>query len=179
MVEIKLEKGIIREIRKSDISKLVEASKDQDTLNYYFCGANSIEKYWKKLIKNNNEVRNIVCTRLRTLYHLIFEINHDVAGYIGAQILDDTKNGVRYDASINYFVNKDYRNMGVGSEMVGSFTSFLSRNPNIATINAHCLPENKNSQNVLLKNGFEDNGLIFLLKSRKDVKLFSYKILKN
>ena len=81
-------------------------------------------------------------------------------------------------ADISYFIgDRDYWNKGIGTEIVKSLTLYGFQNLNLHKIIAYCNPENKSSEKVLIKAGYNIEGIrkeqLFFEEKRLDELVYT------
>ena len=88
---------------------------------------------------------------------LIFKsVNED---FIGEVNISNVQRGIIQSCSIGYWIAKDCEGKGMMSESLELIKEFIFNELKLHRIEAACLPHNKPSLKVLLKNGFIKEGM--------------------
>lgn len=118
--------------------------------NYYATIPDSVEAEME-WIKRREYKRN---NNLEYNYSIIYE--GKVVG--GCEIRIDIENS--HVGEIGYFIDKNYFNRGIASEAVKNLESIAFENLKLTRLEIRMSTENKASEKVALKNGFEKEGLL-------------------
>ena len=78
--------------------------------------------------------------------------------FLGGVTLSNIRYGAAYHANIGYWLGKDQTGKGYMSRAVFLTLSHAFEHLKLRRIHAACLPENERSKNVLIKNGFKEEG---------------------
>ena len=107
---------------------------------------------------------------------LIFK--NDSLEFIGEVNISNVQRGVIQSCSIGYWIAKNYEGCGMMSESLQLIKDFIFNELKLHRIEAACLPHNKASLKVLLKNGFKEEGvarkLLKINDKWQDHKLLSF-----
>jgi RimJ/RimL family protein N-acetyltransferase len=156
MTEIPIPNGLLREIRESDLPRLIELSKDKEVMNHFFMiqDENLIGYCWERILARRDKFHSI--NGNKNLNHsLAIEADGLIRGYlslVGYEIVRKIPN-IGFDLS--YFVGREYRDKGVATDSVKSTIAYafdtLDAERIYSTVNA----ENLFSIKVLKKAGFK------------------------
>jgi len=78
---------------------------------------------------------------------------------IGGITLSNVRRGVAQSGSIGYWTGEPYTRRGYMAEAIGLTLAFAFENLNLHRVEAACLPHNVPSRNLLIKTGFQEEGL--------------------
>jgi ribosomal-protein-alanine N-acetyltransferase len=158
MSEINISNGKLREIKESDLPRLVELSRNKEIMQHFFMiqDENEILNCWKEVMVRHARFSSLV--EKRNLNHsMIITSNDLILGYLSLRGYELGRKlpNIRFD--ISYFVGEEYRGKGIATESVKSaivyaFDSLYAKRVS-ATVNAENFP----SIQVLKKAGFKQS----------------------
>ena len=144
---------ILRKICENDIDALCEIYENIKIMN-------SIPAN----IKNKADLNTMIASvdqdlKYKTHMRLGICLSNDLNYVVGTIKIYDF-NKIINMVSIGYIINESYWNRGIASKATKAIVEYLFFQIGINRIQAFVLPENINSQNVLLKNNFVKEGLV-------------------
>ena len=110
----------------------------------------SLSFYKKRLIRQKHEMAN-----RRGQFFFIFDQTHHLLGGIN---LNNVQFGAAYHADLGYWLGEEFQGNGFMSETLQLIINHAFSKLELKRLNAACLPDNQRSINLLLKNGFEEEG---------------------
>ena len=136
---------IIRNFKKDDYKDIFKNySSDENNLKYMLC----------KIHKTIDDAKNAVCYFVTNQNIYAIEENNEVIG-----MFTFTINDKHNFAEISYCLGKEFQGKGIMSKVLNHFID-KAKKDNIHMIMAEVMEENDLSCNLLLRNGFNLDGVI-------------------
>jgi ribosomal protein S18 acetylase RimI-like enzyme len=147
----------IRKANIEDLAKLKELNHRLFELEHeLFDPALNVD--WTDEKSSNDYLKNII--KNQVVFLAI--VNNEIVGYLAGSIcsVNAKQKLARLD---NVFILEDYRNYGVGSELINKFKIY-SLGEGMENIEVTTFAKNKNAISFYLKNGFEELNITFKFK---------------
>ena len=91
--------------------------------------------------------------------HVFFIFRQTDDALIGGITLGNIVRGAAQMATVGYWLDGDLRGQGLMTEAVGRLSAYAMGDMGLHRLQAGCLPENNASHRVLIKNGYEAEGI--------------------
>lgn len=154
---------ILREYRPCDIKSLKKWLGDDELYLYWGRGPLEIEKNpeliffdegWPRGNGDVPDLRLVIILKEKNaaigeiqIYDSILKENHEDRPYSVAEV--------------GYRLSPDYRGRGFAAEALRSFSDFIFSNTEIEILHTRIAAENIKSENVLLRSGFRNDGMVY------------------
>lgn len=172
--ELTTQRLLLREINAEDAEGIYSYLSKEEVMKYY----------GREPLKHLNEAKEIT-----EIYSKNFEENRgirwgieeqDSKGIIGTVGFHNMRE-LHKRAEIGYEIHPDYWRKGYASEAIREALSFGFQELDLNRIGAIVFKENKASSNLLMKLGFEEEGVLkeYMYQNGKPHDTYVYSILKN
>lgn len=144
-----MEDLIIRKATLQDLKVVQCLSQELIEYEYYEFDNKFLNLEWSMSIDAKNSFTNLIKNQL--VY--VAEYNKEVIGYISGQILKKLPwHSVQFAQLLNLYIKKDYRNKGIGTQLINKFIYCCNKN-NINNIEVCALCKNLDAIKFYISKG--------------------------
>jgi ribosomal-protein-alanine N-acetyltransferase len=94
--------------------------------------------------------------RFEWLIYYVSPAERDALGWVSLRVADREPTS----AEIGYSLVRERRGLGVATEAVAAILAEGFETAKLRNVRAYCVPDNRASREVLIRNGFEEDGLV-------------------